>query len=130
MKKFLVAILALLYISTSTGATLHMHYCMGKLADWGFSHNKDEDCSNCGMKETESKGCCKDEQKFLKIDKEQKTADASFQIPPLTWAAAIHPCFELTSVYVPSLMEEHPLSNAPPRWQSLPLFIRNCVFRI
>ncbi|MBK6990321.1 MAG: hypothetical protein IPH34_00115 [Chitinophagaceae bacterium] len=36
MKKFITAILAVLYISTSTGAMVHMHYCMGQLADWGL----------------------------------------------------------------------------------------------
>lgn len=49
MKKFLVAILALLYLTTSTGATVHMHYCMGKLIDWGFTHSKKDSCENCGM---------------------------------------------------------------------------------
>jgi hypothetical protein len=50
MKKLIVAILSLLYICTSTGATVHMHYCMGKLADWDFGHNTSKTCSGCGMK--------------------------------------------------------------------------------
>ncbi len=45
-----------------------MHYCMGELVDWGFSHNENKDCSKCGMKESESNGCCEDKQKLLKID--------------------------------------------------------------
>ena len=131
MKKFLVAILALLYISTSTGATLHMHYCMGKLADWGFSHNKDQNCSNCGMKESESKGCCEDKQKLLKIDTEQKITDAAFQLPLfISSPALVNIPLELTSVYIASLIEEHPVSNAPPRSSGIAVYIRNCIFLI
>ena len=107
-----------------------MHYCMGELTELGLSHSKDEDCSKCGMKESESNGCCKDQQQFLKIDKEQKTANGVYLIPQFTSNALVNNSFELTSVYVPSLMEEHPLAKAPPRWQNLPLFIRNCAFRI
>jgi hypothetical protein len=40
MKKFITAILAVLYLGTSSGATIHMHYCMGKLAEWGLGHQK------------------------------------------------------------------------------------------
>ncbi len=103
---------------------------MGELIELGISHSKDEVCSNCGMKESESNGCCKDKQQFLKIDKEQKTSNVSYKLPQFTSDALIHTSFELSSVYVPSLMEEHPLAKAPPRWQNLLLFIRNCVFRI
>ncbi|MBK8522228.1 MAG: hypothetical protein IPL54_15650 [Chitinophagaceae bacterium] len=37
-EKFITAILAVLYLGTSSGATIHMHYCMGKLAEWGLGH--------------------------------------------------------------------------------------------
>ncbi len=107
-----------------------MHYCMGELIELGLSQNKDKDCSNCGMRENERNGCCKDKQQFLKIDKEQNTSNASYHFPQVTSDALFHNFFELSSIYVPSLMEEHPLIKAPPRWQNLPLFIRNCVFRI
>ena len=49
MKKFITAILAVLYLGTSSGATIHMHYCMGKLADWGLGHQNSKTCGNCGM---------------------------------------------------------------------------------
>ena len=53
MKNFFVAILAFLYISTSTGAFVHVHYCMGELADWGIGYNKSTKCGKCGMKEVQ-----------------------------------------------------------------------------
>ncbi len=130
MKNFAVFILALLYITTSSGVVINMHYCMGKLTDWSISQSKDVVCSNCGMKESESNGCCKDQQQFLKIDKDQKTPNTSYQLAQFASDALIHNYFELSAAHVPSLMEEHPLVKAPPRVQNLPLFIRNCVYRI
>ena len=47
MKKFITAILAVLYLGTSSGATIHMHYCMGKLADWGLGHKNSKTCGQC-----------------------------------------------------------------------------------
>ena len=108
-----------------------MHYCMDEFVDWNFSHNKDQNCSNCGMKESESKGCCKDKQKFLKIDTEQKITDAAFYLPLFTLSPAlVNNSIELASVYVASLKEEHPISNAPPRSSGIAVYLRNCIFLI
>ena len=81
MKKFAVAILALVYITTSVGANIHMHYCMGLLADWGLSTSHSKVCSKCGMEKTEGKdkGCCKDKQQFVKNVADQKVAESSIQ---------------------------------------------------
>lgn len=108
-----------------------MHYCMGELVDWDFSYSKDQNCSKCGMKEIENKGCCEDKQKFLKIDTEQIIADASFQLPFFAISPAlVNTSFELSFAYVPSLIEEHPISNAPPRSSVISVYIRNCTFLI
>ncbi|MEO7766056.1 MAG: hypothetical protein ABIS01_01475, partial [Ferruginibacter sp.] len=55
MKKFIVAILALLYIITSTGAIVHLHYCMNQLADSGLVHHSSKKCPKCGMEKSEKK---------------------------------------------------------------------------
>lgn len=132
MKKIIVTILALVYISTSTGAMLHMHYCMGKLADWGLSHNKSKRCGNCGIEETEKKnnGCCKDEQKFLKNDIDQKTTESAFQLIQLMAVALTVSFVEITTINLPSVTEENPISHAPPRSSGIAFYIRNCVFLI
>ena len=82
MRKSLVFILALLYISTSVGATMHMHYCMGKLVSRGFAQNDSEYSSDCGLKESnqKNKGCCKDEKRFLKNDTDQKSLNQFFSL--------------------------------------------------
>lgn len=132
MKKLIVAILSFLYISTSTGATVQMHYCMGKLVDWSIGHGDEKNaCDNCGM-EKDGKGkndCCKDELKQLKIEKDQKAA-ATFELTLslATALPALYPVYNFSGIT--SVTEEFPLSNAPPRSPQLAVYIRNCTFRI
>ena len=105
---------------------------MGELVDLNLSpYSREKECPNCGMKETESNGCCHDEQQLLKLDKEQKTVKGLQLIPQLTCADVINPVTYLASNYTSTLMGEHSMSNVPPRRQyALSLFIQNCVFRI
>jgi hypothetical protein len=132
MKKFMVAILALLYIGTFTGATLHMHYCMGQLADWGLGQNNSKTCGKCGMDKSEEKdnGCCKDEHKFIKNITDQKTVEAGFQFLQLIAVALPVSFVEIPLVNISSVTEENPISHAPPRTGGVAVYIRNCVFLI
>jgi hypothetical protein len=129
MKKFIVSILAVLYLSTSMGATIQLHYCMGKLVDWGVWHNSSSKCSNCGM-EKNHKGCCKDEYKQLKNDKDQKLSENFAQLnKPLTEIVPVS--FQVYSVSLPFILSHaFTKANAPPRSCNTPLGIMNCVFRI
>lgn len=79
MKRILVTILALLYMAGATGATVHVHYCMGKVMGANFGHGDDEMCVKCGMKKSVSKGCCKDEHKTVKTADHQ-LAKLSFSL--------------------------------------------------
>lgn len=132
MRKVIVFIVAFLYLASASGATVHLHYCMGELIDSGLWHNSDKSCSNCGMKKSEKKdnGCCKDEHKFVKLDKDHKTAEQQVnQLQSLT-ATEIQPIYIVDSKPFASLCERFPVNNAPPLQSATPLFIRNCVFRI
>ena len=131
MKKLVVTILALLYITASIGATVHLHYCMDKLVDWGLGHNDKEKCSNCGMKKIEEKenGCCKDEHKQVKLENDHKGA-AIYQLSELSFAVLPIPVFEQSYINVSTITEQNPLSHAPPRSGELAVYIRNCIFRI
>lgn len=132
MKKFITAIFAILYISTSTGATLNIHYCMGQLADWDLGHNKSKTCGKCGMEKSNEKdnGCCKDEHKFIKNHTDQKTAETGLQIMQL-FAIALPVSFvEIPSDNFSSVTERNPLSHAPPRRSGVAVYIRNCTYLI
>jgi len=132
MKRFFVAILSLLYICTSTGATVHIHYCMGKLADWGFGNSQSKTCSGCGMEKTTTgdNGCCKDEHRFLKNNTDQKIAESGFQLVQLISVAVPGNFFKMPVVDLLSISEEIPVSHAPPRSSNIPVYIRCCVYRI
>jgi hypothetical protein len=132
MKKFITAILAVLYLVTSAGATVHMHYCMGKLAEWRFLQNESDTCANCGMEKSNKKdnGCCKDEHKFVKNENDQKVAESfvinlSLQVIDLP---VVFP--DVADVPFVSITEEHPMSNAPPRSSGVAVYILNSTFLI
>lgn len=132
MKKFITAILAVLFISTSMGMTVHMHYCMDKLVAVKLWHTdkQDDACSNCGMKKGSKKGCCKDEHKVVKTDNYQKT-DVT-QIPVFeNFPLSLPPQpFALDAIIYASRVKQLPYSNAPPDRSTVPIYIRNCVYRI
>jgi hypothetical protein len=132
MKKFFVAISAFVYIISSTGATMHMHYCMGKLADWGFGQNDSKTCSKCGMEKSSEKdnGCCRDEQKFVKNDTVQQTAEAGLLLTHLTSIAVPVSFIEIPLPRFSYATEENPLFHVPPRTGGVAVYIRNCVFLI
>ena len=140
MKKFVTATLAVFYMSASTGATLHLHFCMDKLVAWGFGKEKanKDSCPYCGMVKTsadkhcgkQSKDCCKDEQKQVKIEKDQKTAEAGLNFVKPILQSADNSTFDLPTIAISSPVEDYPTSHAPPRMGNCSLFLRNCVFRI
>ncbi len=132
MKKIIVAILAFLYISTSTGATVYMHYCMGKISDWGIGYDDSKTCGKCGMeqKDSKDKGCCKDEHKFFKDDSAQKITENNLQYLQLLSLVSPSNFIELTKDNFPSLTEANPISHSPPLKNAVAVYIRNCVFRI
>ena len=141
MKKLLIAILAVVYLASSIGATIHLHYCMDKLVAWSLGNEKTSNiaCPFCGMAKTTSdkhcgkqvKGCCKDEQKQIKVDKDQKAPnDIGFSYAKPFLQIANHTSFEIPSLAIISPTLEYPTSHAPPRAGNVPLFIRNSVFRI
>lgn len=134
MKKILVFILAVFYLGTSVGATVNLHYCMGRLVNWDLSHSKKRtehnQCKKCGMEKAKAVkgGCCEDKYKVLQGEKDQKAESAYKSSHPVAVAAVTTSPSFLMPV-VTSVSEEHPVSNAPPRC-GIPARIRYCVFRI
>jgi uncharacterized protein with NAD-binding domain and iron-sulfur cluster len=132
MKKFSVVILTLVYFATSTGATLSMHYCMGKLADWELGQSKSKTCAFCGMEKSVEKdnGCCKDEQKFIRNNNDQKFSETATYTLKLPTASELpfYTAFNFTQSV--SVKNRNPVSHAPPNSKGLPIFIRNRAFLI
>lgn len=133
MKKLFISILSFLYLAASTGATLHLHYCMGRLADTGFFEQKGGHCSLCGMEKSgdADNGCCNDKAETVKISIDQKYSTASifhFEQPFFL----LEPVFtglqpQLLAVAADKVSQ---VSNAPPRSPQVPQYLMNCHFRI
>jgi len=106
---------------------------MGKLVEWGFWKNYSQKCSSCGMEKNtgENGGCCKDEQKQLKLDKDQKITDNAFKLIQSTSSATVTTTFpEIQGTHFFSSPENKPLGHAPPRNHKRAVYLRNCVFLI
>lgn len=81
-------------------------------------------------KDKNDNGCCKHEHKFLKNNSDQKIVESSFQLIMLQGIALVPDYTEMPFSQISSETEENPNSNSPPRTQAIPVYIRNCVFRI
>ena len=128
MKKILVSILAVFYLTSSVGATVHLHYCMDQLISWSLSKGDGDKCDKCGMKK--DGGCCKDEHKFVKNNVDQKVAEASIQLIQMAAVATPAAFIDTPEHYFSSLLKEYSKSNAPPRNKGVRIYILNSVFRI
>lgn len=131
MKKLIVAILAVLYLGVSSGATVHLHYCMGKLLGVSLVEKDSRKCGKCGMEKTAApkKSCCKDEHKLIKLENDH-TVSAFIQIMQAPVVFQPVPCYETEAPAITSSQELFPPSHAPPYSGDVPLFIRHCVFLI
>jgi hypothetical protein len=81
MKKALIYILAVFYLSISIGVTVDFHYCMDKISGWEFGHHEAKICSKCGMEESGGGGCCKDKFAVFKISIDQNRTSFSTLVP-------------------------------------------------
>jgi hypothetical protein len=131
MKKFLLSILALIYLANVSGASLQLHYCMGKLVRIGVIPESKKQCSHCGMTKSaaDAKHCCKDEAKKVSSGKDSKAVIASIQY--LKSAAATAIAIETHSAAAPCIITQitsFPVCNAPPATEPLYLLFR--VIRI
>ena len=80
MKRALALMILLVYGLSSTGMTIHFHYCCGKLDKIDFSAIKEKSCSShAQIKKT---SCCEDKQLELKqksVQNSEKLVTTYFQ---------------------------------------------------
>lgn len=127
MKKLLVSILFIAYAFTSSGASVELHYCMGKLAGWDLDRSAKKDCSNCGVK-IKPKSCCNSKQINPKVDKEQQ---ASYNNIFSNNLAIVVPAYSfLNAVFYSSTIVARPAIHGPPILSSVSTYLFNCNFRI
>ncbi len=132
MKKLFLLIVSFVYFGISTGVTLQVHYCMGKLVNVGLVNKSDSHCDLCGMaKKNGHKGCCHDEQKTVKITQDQnRSTEPVYQVvhAPVAMVETNYPDAAMTARF--SSEEKILYFHEPPQVSGLAVYIRNCVFRI
>ena len=128
MKRILVSIVAVFYLASSVGATVHLHYCMDKFIAWSLLNNEGDTCDKCGMEK--DGGCCKDENKFVKNDIDQKLAESSIQLMQMATVAVPDTFIYTAEHYFSSSIHAYSPSYPPPRNNGVGIYILNRVFRI
>ena len=125
MKQVLATILAVLYLATSSGATVSIHYCMGQVV--AKSMAKKEECGKCGMEK--KGGCCEDQVKVVKTQDNHsfQTADLSFT-PFIAVLQANYLTIPPASVCTLPVFPTH--NNSPPAASGISICILHCVFRL
>lgn len=128
MKKILVSIFAVFYLTSTVGATLHLHYCMDKLVNWSLTDAERNKCENCGMEK--DGGCCKDEHKFVKNTIDQNIAQSVVQSMQVLSTATLFSFIDASEDNFSTRVEKYPICHAPPLISPGQIYIHNCVFRI
>ncbi len=129
MKKCFLSILTFLYMMTSSGFAMEVHYCMGeKVKTEFFSNKEDEKCGRCGMKEKKG-GCCTDELKFYKISDSHKQINNELDLgTDLEWTVVPFPVYNWQMPVIANSYVE--AVHDPPQIPKPSRLILNCIFRI
>lgn len=123
------------------GANLYFHYCMDKLVAKGLGHEKikADICPYCGMTKSnaanhcnkQSKGCCHDEHKLIKIEKDQKASDdTGLNISKPVFIVSLQSSFRFPAPTINSPFLQYSSAHIPPETSDVSLFVLNCIFRI
>lgn len=130
MKKLIAIFFILIYSFATAGATIHSHYCMGEYMGSSLFHSKSDKCSKCGMKAAKSKGCCKDEHKFVSLKREHNQAKASAEVPNFFAENSLPVYITYNIATVSHKIETVAIIHPPPLIHKQRLHLLNCVFLI
>lgn len=128
MKKAVIAILAILYVTVASGVVVNVHYCMGRIASVEYGYDDHDVCGKCGMS-GEKKGCCHTEYKLVKLQDEHRLVQASVSFPELPAIVPVQTSFlqqPLSGVEACLSLSYH----SPPDFRLNIVYLRNSVFRI
>ena len=124
MKRLTAILLALIYISTTSGIVINTHYCMGEVSAIGWGANESSKCATCGM---ENEGCCHDDLQVLKLNENHHFNTVHFEIPVFE-SISIHQQEQENSKFLAEIQQGKIRNHSPPLPVSL--HILHCVYRI
>jgi hypothetical protein len=127
MKKMIIAIITVIYMSISSGIAMDIHYCMGKLTGFELYGKENDLCGKCGMKN--KKGCCGDNYKFYKLSDSHKNVynNISFTLGSI----AVAKNYSSYNWHLSTTIATNAVANnSPPLYTRPSACIMNCVFRL
>ncbi len=127
MKKFLVIFFSIFYLTSTSGISLNIHYCGGKVKHVSLFNSSEKGC--CGKKKM-SKKCCKDKVSYFKIkDDQQSNQSAKITTPISKITPVVLPVLKFDGAVVCTSV---PILNyhAPPVLYDNPLYLKHRVLLI
>lgn len=125
MKQAVAFILAFLYLGLTSGLSVNIHYCMGKISEVKFESVSETACDNCGK---EKMNCCGHIYQLVKVNDEHQTVDNNELKAPVTATESF------SDLHAMILKAETPTSSAAhspiPLYSPPDINVLNCVFRI
>jgi len=117
-----------LYLISSVGVSINLHYCGGKIKAISLSHTDESDC--CGKEMEKKMNCCKDKTVSYQVKEDQSSSStASIKVPVKNIDTHfIFTEFIKSNLYTPSYGV--PDFHAPPDIVFSDTYLVNGVFRI
>lgn len=132
MKRLIAIPLMFLYLISTSGTMLQLHFCNQKIESWSINTSAKDDCfAESEMANTqpssfkfENQSCCSDQTVIVKTITDQ-ISPTSLKILQFTTPAIVPNKIILSQFQLPSSLAANVVfdSNAPPGlWQEIPLF--------
>jgi len=120
LKQTILPLWIALYLITSTGLMVNVHYCCGEVKDISLATPK----SCCG-KSGESKGCCHNETKYFKVKDLQLQPDDHDFDTPIAIALPIKFFIHFKEECIAKEQKKYGVKHPPPDEVKVPLYIVN-----
>lgn len=128
MKKSILLLFTFYFFLSSTGVVFGTHYCGKKKSYtlWGVSIPDSDACKCAGMHPVKSKGCCKNESKWIKANTDDsKTQTNNFQFNKGEKILFVNLFVTLPYFNIPKPKPAISYqANRPPPIYELPLFLQ------
>lgn len=125
LKRSVIIVLAMLYLTTVSGFALNLHYCLNQLA----SVKVDAQPNTCARLQNSKMRCCKDQKIEIKVK------DAHQNNSPLHWSKFFPIALPASAFMIFTPTVQNPLvvnvtDRGPPKTPGVTLFLRSCIFRL
>ncbi|MDM1369425.1 hypothetical protein HX052_12690 [Myroides marinus] len=138
MKKLFVILFAFLYTALASGFSTYQHICRGLVQQTSMSTSQadENNCGFCTLKgktvKEPKKNCCEEKVEVVKVKSEVQ--NSSLKVLKLNFFTDVilHRYFGAVYDFIPAVKENNytTYANYVYKVRQVPLYIKNCVYRI